>query len=376
MINHQNKAIIITSSSTYGSRVDLIEKFLKYRGYSVAVLEPDFDHHNKRKRIEEKENHEYIPMIPYKRNLSCIRLFSLYNFSGKIYKKIEEFQPALLYVLLPANALAAFMTKYKRKHSVYLIYDVIDMWPEALPFRIGKGLWPFSVWRDLRNKNIPVADLCLAECNLFSDKLLDQTGRKIQTLYWPKQIKEPEWKKCNIDNGLHICYLGSINSIIDIKRIAELLEQLNQKVKVYCHIIGTGKSKGQFIEKLEDRKISVIDEGIVYDEEIKENIMSRCQYGLNIMKTEVFVGLTMKSVEYLANGLMLLNTIQGDTWRLVEKEKIGFNCEYPISNQFIEAIISEAKKNIDKKRIRVVYEQFFSERAFENRLSKIWDEHL
>lgn len=45
-----------------------------------------------------------------------------------------------------------------------------------------------------------------------------------------------------------------------------------------------------------------------------------------MMKPEVTVGLTMKSVEYLYWGLPLLNTIGGDTWRFIEESQAGFNC--------------------------------------------------
>lgn len=41
----KNKAVIITSSSTYESRVNAIEEFLFSKGYNILVLEPEFDHH-------------------------------------------------------------------------------------------------------------------------------------------------------------------------------------------------------------------------------------------------------------------------------------------------------------------------------------------
>lgn len=43
------------------------------------------------------------------------------------------------------------------------------------------------------------------------------------------------------------------------------------------------------------------------------------------MKESVVVGFTMKSLDYLRNGLLLLNNIHNDTWQLVEKYDIGIN---------------------------------------------------
>ena len=36
------------------------------------------------------------------------------------------------------------------------------------------------------------------------------------------------------------------------------------------------------------------------------------------MKQEVFVGLTMKSIDYFEAGLPIINNIHGDTWNIVK----------------------------------------------------------
>lgn len=50
----KNKAVIITSSSTYESRVNAIEEFLSSKGYNILVFEPEFDHHLKQKDITKR----------------------------------------------------------------------------------------------------------------------------------------------------------------------------------------------------------------------------------------------------------------------------------------------------------------------------------
>ena len=83
-----NKAVIITSSSTYESRVNAIEEFLFFKGYDVLVLEPGYDHHTKQERYSRKNNHEYLPMIAYKKNLSLRRIYSLHDFAKKARKSV------------------------------------------------------------------------------------------------------------------------------------------------------------------------------------------------------------------------------------------------------------------------------------------------
>ena len=82
-----NKAVIITSSSTYESRVNAIEEFLFFKGYDVLVLEPGYDHHTKQERYSRKNNHEYLPMIAYKKNLSLRRIYSVSYTHLDVYKR-------------------------------------------------------------------------------------------------------------------------------------------------------------------------------------------------------------------------------------------------------------------------------------------------
>ena len=68
------------------------------------------------------------------------------------------------------------------------------------------------------------------------------------------------------------------------------------------------------------------DHGLsLYIETEKHKILSRCHFGLNVMKDSVCVGLTMKSVDYFRHGLPIVNTIPADTARFVESRDVGVN---------------------------------------------------
>ena len=45
------------------------------------------------------------------------------------------------------------------------------------------------------------------------------------------------------------------------------------------------------------------------------------------MKESVFIGLTMKSLDYFAGGLPIVNTIAGDTAQLVQTLGVGVNLD-------------------------------------------------
>ena len=86
------------------------------------------------------------------------------------------------------------------------------------------------------------------------------------------------------------------------------------------------------------------------------------------MKDSVFVGLTMKSMDYFATGLPLINNIKGDTWEIVEKEGLGVN--YPFS---IEALLGFSGKEETRRSVRRYFEDNFSGEAFVKRLDKIME---
>lgn len=314
-------------------------------------------------------------MLAYQKNLSLKRVYSLYDYAKRVSQIAIDEEPEVLYVLLPANSLAKFTSEVKKKCEGILIYDILDMWPESLPFRLGKAFWPFSVWRKMRDNNLKKADLVVTECGVFSEMLKKNLGYTPQTVYWPKDIKKPKWMKVPDLDLIHICYLGTVNHIIDIETIVSIMERLNRKKKVICHIIGKGENKTQFIRALEKAGIEVIDEGVIYDGDVKGSIIQQCHYGLNIMKPEVCVGLTMKSVEYFAYGLPILNNILGDTWRLVEEEKVGFNCYPSMNDEQINNMIHLAEDTVKMRaHIRHVYEEKFSVPAFYIQMEKAWSQ--
>ena len=60
------------------------------------------------------------------------------------------------------------MAKYKKKHhNVKVMYDIIDLWPESMPIDRYKGLLPFKIWKNNRDKYLSSGDVVFCECELF-----------------------------------------------------------------------------------------------------------------------------------------------------------------------------------------------------------------
>lgn len=368
-------AVIVTNSSNYEPRAEKVGHFLQEQGIQVTWIQTDFNHREKKRMRRQEEDHVYIATVPYKKNMSVRRMYSQYDFSRKVYKLLKDRSMGLLYVMIPANSLTPAAAKLKRRRGAKLVLDIIDLWPESLPVRGLEKFWPVQRWRRLRDDHLSAADLVMTECRLYQELLsMDRNPaiRKRAVMYWPKE-KEPGKEPGFVPDRdrLHIGYLGSINHIIDMDAIGDILGRVNEKVPVVLHVIGDGENRQTFLRKLKDQGIDTEYYGAVYDEEIKGQILEKCSFGINMMKDTVRVGLTMKSIDYFCYGVPLINNIQGDTWELVEQYGIGVNCPREDGGRCAEKIL-EMGESIQEKRglMRKLYRELFTGQAMEEVLRR------
>ncbi len=321
--------VIVTSSDIYEHRADLLYDVITENGHKVKVFTSDFRHSEKIKRTEPKRDFIYFKTLPYQKNISYDRLHSHRKLSKDIFRYLDAQYGAidLLWVLVPPNSFVKDAAEYKKRHPrTKLVLDLIDLWPESMPVGAIKNFFPFSVWRNIRDRYIKNADVVVTECRLYQKKL-EKVLRGIRTeaVYWARPMLSYEPCLNLPDDRINLCYLGSINNIIDVDLIAKIISDFRRQMHVELHIIGDGERKDELIYSAEKAGATVIFHGKIYNRSEKQKIFDSCHFGLNIMKESVCVGLTMKSVDYMEFGLPLINNIKGDTWSIVESNRIGFN---------------------------------------------------
>ncbi|MBE6127837.1 MAG: glycosyltransferase family 4 protein [Erysipelotrichaceae bacterium] len=322
---------IITAFDTNEQRADMLKRVFLEAGHSVIVLASDWKHLEKVKRVEAKEGYRLFHAKPYYKNLSIDRIISHVRLSRKIFSYVDKHHDEIdvLWVIFPPNSFVKDAAKIKEKYpQIKLVLDANDFWPETLPAEKARNLWPMAYWRDLRNNHINAADQVVTECRLFENNMKPiLSGTPSKTIYLARDTKKPELPSTLPEDRIYLCWLGAINNIIDIPKIQEVIENISRYKPVTMHIIGSGENLDLLVESVQSTGAAVLYHGIVYDQIKKKQIMDQCHYGLNIMKDTVVVGLTMKSLDYFASGLPILNTIKADTWAFTEKEKIGFNVQ-------------------------------------------------
>jgi len=359
MIIEQMNIIIVSGSDVYEYRVDRVYDYLLSRGHNVKVITTDFAHMQKKKRECNKPGYVCLKTKPYKKNISVSRIVSHHRYAKDVYKALEDQVPDMLWILVPPNSLVKYLALYKKEHpEVKLVFDIIDMWPETMPVAAYRKLPFIRYWAGLRNKHINSADVIVTECGLYQT-VLDKYALKgkMHTLYLTRD-RYPLSDETELpEDRISLCYLGSINNIIDIPTINRIIRELSVYKSVVLHIIGDGENKDLLISSAKEAGAEVIYHGKIYDIEEKNRIFSKCNYGLNIMKEDVFIGLTMKSMEYFAAGLPIINNIHGDTWDFVNEYGIGIN--------YIDKSSFENIKPGSKSDVRLFFDRILSKERFE-----------
>lgn len=372
------KAVCISCTHHYTERILPVETYLRDCGYDCTYFTSDFNHTLKEKFTVDLPHCTQIPTKPYAKNISVARILSHMQFSKKVMEEVRRIKPDVLYVEVPPNSLCRQAAKYKKENpDVKLIFDVFDMWPECFPNHLAKRLLklPFKVWAWFRNHGLPSADVVFTECDLFRKKLMPYTAAektKVLHLCRPYNPVNTPVSLAQTER-VHLCYLGAINNIIDIPTIAELIKQIQILRPVTLHIIGGGESKDAFVQAVQATGAMVKYYGTIYDTTKKQAIFDKCHFGLNIMKDSVCVGLTMKSMDYFAGGLPILNTIEDDTWDLLDQWKCGVNVTRDDLTKIAATVAEQTLAENTKMRYaaQAMFKNCFSEEVFRQTLKEV-----
>ena len=370
-------AIIISCFNWYEHRLDKISIFFEAKGYKVDMYFSDYSHGKKQyeRPFEYINNVHYVHVRSYNNNLSLSRIESHLDFSNKIKKILIEKRPDVVYALVPPNSVVKTCASLKKKIGYKLIFDVIDLWPESFPSKIN-SLPPFKIWKKLRNKYINMADKVVLECDYYKsiiENVVDNNKINVLHLMKPSipsvaNANNIKFKKDNKINNITLAYLGSMNSLIDIESITKIIKQLKTIASVSVEIIGNGSSKDFFFKELENNGAKINYHGVIYDDIQKAEIFKDCDFGINIYKSSVAIGLTLKSIDYFQLGLPILNSIKGDTWKFVETMGIGINVDdnSEIDLQEISNILINRQQITN--RVQQVFYKFFNEETVNERL--------
>ena len=296
----------------------------------VDVYTTQFDHGSKSTRpstqVEPYRSVHYLPSPAYTSNVSVRRLVSHEVFAARaaasFYRRRREYD--VVYATAPLAELAAFAFRTSRARLKVL--DVVDIWPDVLPFsdRLRRAAWPvFRLWREAFNDSVRQANALVAVSDYFLAEAQPHfRGESARRFYiagdpLPTQgaVKAPL---------LTLAYAGNVGHLYDFDTLIQAASDPSVRGKVQVFIIGDGDRRNALLEGLTQKGIPHTYFGTVYNPQRLGAILGECHLGFNgYLNTSA--AFSYKANTYLAAGLPLVNSMQGDLWTLVERHGLGYN---------------------------------------------------
>ncbi|MGB7437655.1 MAG: hypothetical protein WBR26_09545 [Candidatus Acidiferrum sp.] len=266
-----------------------------------------------------------LKTMRYQSNTSVKRLLSHLLFSIRASRYFLKHREGIeiVYVTLPFNTLAWLVLRNARQQKK--IVDVMDIWPDVLPFSplLVKLFRPvFALWRNLFNRAVSYADVMMAVSESFYQETVKyvRSDCKSRLFYLAEVNLRRKVPKHSI---LTIAYCGNLGHLYDFETLLDVLVDVGAG-SIQLVIVGDGDQREWLMAELIHRKIPYEYFGSVYDPDRLGDILSRAHLGFNGF-VNTSAAFSTKASTYFSAGLPILNSMEGDLHELVEERGLGFN---------------------------------------------------
>ena len=357
-------------------------------GNNVELWIPEFDHlthrhffgFSKREKLKKNFYVQYLKGIGYPKDTSFKRLLH-HKFLAKEFKKISasrEKLPDIIITQIPCLELAEAAINFAKKNNIPSVVDVRDLWPDIYKRILPKNLkWIYKI---LFIKEIKRLKFILNECTdiiSISDSYLKwakiNSGRKINNdnifyigyfVELEKKLKTNNWNNFLQKKGVpldkkYIIFSGTFCESYDLNPLIEASKYLRNNSSYDYHflIAGKGNLSNKLLEKLFNNKditlLGWLNKGDL------SFCLSNAFAGLAPYSKGALMSLPNKFFEYLAYGLPIISSLEGEMNEIINSKKLGINFEAGSGKSLGKQIVNLEKllnKDLDyKKRIKAEF---------------------
>jgi glycosyltransferase involved in cell wall biosynthesis len=326
-------------------------------GHRVLRWAPTFRHNTKTQRfaidtrVEPAKNYEiqFVSSPGYRRNISFARLRA-YRVLGRRFRQLakQECPPDLIVAAIPSLEWAEAAVDYGRQHSIPVVVDVRDLWPEvfanALPAAarpLGRLLLTPYYRRAARACRKATALTAVSQG--YMDWAIDLAGRRrdprdlVVPLGFEQMPREAlhanieKLRQRGIDPSRPIClFVGLFERSYDLETVIDAARRL----------MNSGRSDVQFVlcgdgSKMPKLKRQAADMPSVHflgwvDATMLEAVASISTIGVCAYATDALQSLPNKPFEYMAHGLAVASSLSGEMAQLLTHHQCGLT--YPAGN--------------------------------------------
>ena len=333
----------------------------------------------------------------YNKNVSINRIIDHNQIAKNFYSKASsELKPDIIVVSFPTLGLAEKCIKYGKCHSVPVLIDYRDMWPEVfldlIPQRFkifGKILLFNLIGRTNRVFSEATGIIGITDEFLQLGLKKSQRARTLADNVFPlayltNQFTKQEfldaevfWKKKGISKSqINICFFGTLGYQFNFDAIIEAAEVLMSE-KINFIICGSGDKYDDLVARSKNVS-NVFLPGFVTAAQIKA-LMEISKFGLcPYIPKEAFINsIPGKAIEYISSGLFILNTLgDGVLGKMLEKNSFGESYVYNQSSSLVNCILKSIRLTENSENLQIRIKEYFENQFSANSVYLNYLEHL
>lgn len=323
------------------SRIYKIKRMFESHGGNVRVVTSDFLHGGKKYKDYDMDENEIRLHVPsYKKNISFGRIISHIVFAIKTFVYLKKFSEKIdaIYCSAPTSLATFLVGKYAKKHNIFYIVDIIDLWPDSLiPIYSNKFFEILMApWRWVSRSGYKLASYISAESQKYAEMghVWNQTAPYSYTYLGinSKLVSSLREKIVKTEDCIRICYGGSLGLSYDFENILLALKKLRDHGINYSFVFVGDGDRRDYIETFsKENNLNVKITGrLNYNDFLLELLKS--DIALNSFKENTKVVHSYKFNDYVATHCFVINSLVGETADMIDKYKIGRNyqvCQLP-----------------------------------------------
>ena len=276
-----------------------------------------------------------IPTLPYRRNISLVRIRSHRALARSWAKRVEsEEVPDVVIASSPPLGLCAAARDYCAARRIPFVVDVMDAWPETFQRVVPKFvLAPLA--RTAR-ANYRSACVISAVAARYLDLVRSYGATAPARLFYhgiERAASEANVQPSTRHEGVTLVYAGNMSASYDLSTVITAVKELSD---VTLELAGTGPDETA-LRALAANSPRIRFHGYLAETPLRM-LLARADVGVVPMFHASCVGVPYKLADYAAAGLPILNSLEGETADLISEHHAGESYTAGSVSSFIAAL--------------------------------------
>lgn len=337
-------------------RYGTLSQMLADRGHQATQWASTFNHFTKTQRSSCSRSActgpgyqvELLYGRPYRRHVSWSRIQSQRDVAAGFSRRAAELpRPDVIVVSLPTLELASAVLNFAQPRGIPTLVDIRDLWPDVFLTAVPEWVRPaFSplLWGYERQ----AIDICRRASRLTGvsrdylawglrkanraprpgEAPLHLAYRKPELTDAEQRLFADKWEPQGVGKSrvLRCCFFGTLGQSAGLRVLCDTARVLTTRGHgdIEFIICGSGPREDE-LHRLTRHLPQVRHLGRVNSREIAW-LMQRCDVGIATYEQGVLQSLPNKPIEYLAGGLPVLTTLQGELSELLARYDCGRVC--------------------------------------------------